>query len=97
MTTAIRRTGALIGASLVTFIAMLIGGPALFAQVPPDNGTSIDGTVAVDPTPTQITVHHGSPVWVFVVVALVAIAVTLLAQQLIVRARPFMRRRLQNA
>ena len=81
---------------LLALIAAIVAAPTAFAHQPPGEGSSVVVPPVESPT-AQITVHHGSPLWVFIVVALAAIAVTLVVQLLIVHARPLWRRRLQSA
>jgi hypothetical protein len=96
MITIVRRTTVALTGLLIAGIAAFIAAPLGLAHQPPADGNGV--IVDVPATPSQITVHHGSPIWVFVVVALIAVAVTLIAQQLVVRTRPMLRRRrLQNA
>jgi hypothetical protein len=97
MITIIRRTTVALTGLLLAAVAALVAAPFGFAHQPPGDGNGVV-TPPVADTPAQITVHHGSPIWVFFVVALIAVGVTLIAQQLVVRARPALRRRrLQNA
>ena len=64
------------------------------APPPDDQAGAATGSLPVPTSdPTVVVTHHGSPVWTFVVVALVAIAVTLAAQTLLARTRPGLRRR----
>ncbi len=94
----IRRSVALVGIALLAIVTFLAGGPAAFAQRPaPDPGGATVPTPPVGPDPAQITVQHGTPFWVFVVVAAVAIAFTLAAEVVFVSARPSLRRRLRHA
>jgi hypothetical protein len=98
----IRHTSALIAGVLVAAATLLALGPAAFAQpAPPPAG----GDAAPVPTGASLPVpadrvivsHHGSPLWAFVVVAITAIALTLVAQVLLAKTRPVLRRRLARA
>jgi len=81
------------------FGTMLVTAPMAFAGRQP----VLDGAPgqlptgpAAHPAPVVIT-HHGSPLWTFALVAVVAIAVTLAMVVLLVRSRPTLRRRLVHA
>jgi hypothetical protein len=87
-----------VGAGMVAFLAaLLFAGPSAFAQVQPE----IDGNYAtvsnLPPPVTHTDVHQASPFWVFALVVLIAVATTLLIQQLLVRVRPMLGRRLRSA
>jgi hypothetical protein len=94
----IRRLAA-VGAGLVALLAaLLFAGPSAFAQVQPEVDTGGPVTVSdVPPTVIHTDVHHASPIWVFALVVLIAVATTLLIQQLLVRVRPMLGRRLRSA
>jgi hypothetical protein len=79
MPTIPRHIVAAISGLLLGLIAAVLAAPTAFAHRPPDEGNS-GGLTAVDVPPAQITVHHSSPLWVFVLVALVAIAGTIIVQ-----------------
>ena len=81
-------------AGLVAFFAaILLAGPSTFAQVQSEINTGGSATVSdVPPTVIHTDVHQASPFWVFALVVLVAVATTLLIQQLLVRVRPMLGR-----
>lgn len=85
-----RRTLARTGGALVALATLFVAlGPAAFAQLPPP-----------EPAPGQpapVIVQHGSPLWVFAVVVLVAIASTLGAQLLLAKGRAAHRHRFAHA
>ena len=98
----IPQASALFAGLLVAAATLLALGPGAFARPAPPPAGGDGGPV---PSPASLPVpadrvivsHHGSPLWVFVVVAIAAIAVTLVGQVLIARARPVLRRRLVRA
>ena len=78
--------------------ALLFAGPSAFAQVRPEIDAGTYTAVSDVPPPvTHIEVHQASPFWVFGLVVLIAVATTLLIQQLVVRTRPMFARRLRSA
>jgi hypothetical protein len=97
MTIVIRHIATVIGGLLLTFAGTLTLAPVVFAQRPPDPGGTSGGPASADQIPAQITVQHSSPTWVFVVVALAAIALTLVIQQFVVRVSPMLRQRVRSA
>jgi hypothetical protein len=94
----IRHATALLAGLLFAAATLLLVGPAAFAQPAPTPG---DGAAGPVPSGTSLTVpqesHHGSPLWVFFVIAAAAIALTIVAQVLAAKARPVLRRRLARA
>jgi hypothetical protein len=87
-----------VGAGLVAFLAaLLFAGPSAFAQVRPEIDGYYAGVSDVPPPVTPTEVHQASPFWVFALVVLIAVAATLLIQQLLVRIRPMLGRRLRSA
>ena len=87
------------GVGLVAFLAaLLFAGPSAFAQVRPEIDAGTYTAVSDVPSPvTHTEVHQASPFWVFALVVLIAVATTLLIQQLVVRTRPMFARRLRSA
>jgi hypothetical protein len=88
------------GSLLLAAATLLALGPAAFAlPVPPDDGGGPipSGPPVAHQDPTPIVSHHGSPLWVFLVVAVAAIVVTLATQLVLAKARPGLRRRLAHA
>lgn len=71
--TTIRRYIAALTTVLATFATVIALGSSAIAQVPPPDR---DTSPAPAPTTTPI-VHNGAPMWLLVVVALAAAAVTL--------------------
>jgi hypothetical protein len=65
--------------------------------VRPEGGTGYATVSDVPPTVIHTEVHQASPFWVFALVVLIAVATTLLIQQLVVRVRPMLGRRLCSA
>jgi hypothetical protein len=63
-------------ALLTGFFAFLAGAPATFAQVLPPEPN--DPSAVAPATTPSVTVTHGSPLWSFVLVAVVAAVVTVL-------------------
>jgi len=82
---------------LLTVATLFALSPAAMAHPapPPDDGAgaATGGPPVPASDPTVVVTHHGSPVWTFVVVAIVAIAVTLAGQALLARTRAGLRRR----
>ncbi len=93
----IRYARVLCGSLLLAAATLIAFGPAAFARPAPPAGGP--GGVAPSAPPAQvhdpapIVVHHGSPVWTFIVVAVAAIAATLVALGVLAKARPALRRR----
>ena len=89
----------LVGAGLVAFLAaVLFAGPSAFAQVRPEVDAGTYATVSDVPPPvTPTELHQASPFWVFALVVLIAVSATLLVQQVLVRIRPMLGRRLRSA
>ena len=72
----IRRLTTAATAALVLLTATLLGHPAAaFAWVPPEPPDTVQPASVTD-APAQLAVSAGSPLWVFLLVALVAAAVT---------------------
>ena len=98
---AIRRTIVLIGSLSLAMATLLALGPAAFAKRHPlpeeMPGPAPHGVPVVGQDRAPIVTHHGSPLWTFVVVAVVAIGVTLAVQLLLAKVRPALRRRLAHA
>jgi hypothetical protein len=94
------RYATLFGALSLAVATLITLGPAAFAQPAPlpDGGGQIpSGPPVAHPDPGPIVTHHGSPVWVFIVVAVAAIVVTLAAELVLAKARPALRRRVAHA
>ncbi|HEY7045722.1 MAG TPA: hypothetical protein VH373_00780 [Jatrophihabitantaceae bacterium] len=82
-------------ATLLAFSPVAMAHPA---PPPADGAGAATGVpAAAQPEPSVVVTHHGSPVWTFVVVAIVAIALTLAVQVLLTRIRPALRHRTVHA
>ncbi len=68
-----RRTLTVVVGLLVTLATFAAGSVQAFGQRPAPDGGSAGQPVQA---PTQITITHGSPTWVFVVIALTAAVVS---------------------
>jgi hypothetical protein len=78
---------------LLSLATLLAFSPVATAHPAPPPADGAGAATGRPPDPTVVVTHHGSPLWTFVVVALVAIAVTLAAQVLLARTRADLRRR----
>jgi hypothetical protein len=81
--TTTHHTTATVFAALASLGALLITTSAASAQPAPD----IPGPGVTTPSPTVTVVHSGSPWWTFVLVAVAAIAATLLVIWLVSQIR----------
>jgi drug/metabolite transporter (DMT)-like permease len=84
---------------LLALALMLPFGPAAYARPPTDDGPTTQ-LPPPDPIahqdPVVVVSHYGSPLWVFIIVAATAVAVTLCVQ-LGVQWMPALRQRLRHA
>lgn len=87
MTNTIRKLAIAISVLSVLLAAAVAGASSAVAHLPPDDYSILPATPAVV-EPAQATVHDGAPLWMFVAVALAAVAATLVVQALAVRAGP---------
>jgi heme A synthase len=79
----IRRLRIVAASLLAAFAALVAGSSAALASRPaPDPGG------AVTPSSASVTITHGSPLWTFVVVAIIAVALTAAVMLLARRWRP---------
>jgi len=77
-TATLRRTLVAVISVPATLVALFMLGPAAFGMPePPDPAGAIPPDPGTASTPAVITVSHQSPLWVFVLVAAVSVAVTL--------------------
>ena len=84
--TVIHRTTATALAALANLGALLIAASAATAQPAPDPPYPGPASTPTSP-PTVVIVHSGSPWWTFVLVAIAAVAATLLVAWLVSRIR----------
>jgi len=67
---------------------LLLFSPVAGAHPAPPPADGAGAATGSPPDPTVVVTHHGSPLWTFAVVAIVAIALTLAVLALLTRVAP---------
>lgn len=67
---------------------LLVFSPIAGAHPAPPPADGAGAATGTPPDPTVVVTHPGSPLWTFVVVAIVAIALTLAVEVLLTRVAP---------